>query len=351
MNKLWLLALTLGACMAEAPGDGTPDDSTDPGDTGDPGGGDPMDMPGAGSGTTGASAYGNPADTSKPWRIVPVAYEVQSTGYWCGPTATKMALSARMTPPSQQALANQLGTTTNGTDWVGQITNVLNNNLRAKWFVTREMPNDPPTPAQRDQLWRDVVRSIDNGFPFVANIVAPPSNHPPGYPNSTIYHYFTVNGYNPQTRQVYISDSANFSGMKQYWLSFDQLATLIPPKGYTAPAPCARDAVVGLIAQKYDAIGGCNSVIGPPITEERATPDGVGRYSVFERGSIYWTPALGAHEVHGKIRDAWAASGWEAGPLGYPISDEYAVGDGRRSDFQRGYIHWHATTGETTIGT
>ena len=49
------------------------------------------------------------------------------------------------------------------------------------------------------------------------------------------------------------------------------------------------------------------------------------------------------------IRDAWAASGWEAGPLGYPISDEYAVADGRRSDFQRGSITWIAATDQTSL--
>ena len=310
----------------------------------------PPDEPGDGSGDTGISiAEGN---TAQPWRVLDVAYQVQQTGYWCGPAATRIALSARMAPPSQQTLANQLHTTTNGTDWIGQVTGVLNANLRAGWYVTREMPNDPPTPAQRDLLWRDLVRSIDNGFAMVANIVAPPSNHPPGYPNDrTIWHYFAVIGYNRDTRQAYIADSANFGGNQLYWLSFDQLATLIPPKGYTALAGCTREAVVGAIAQKYDELGGCGSVIGPPITEERGTPDGVGRYSVFERGSIYWTPQLGAHEVHGRIRDAWAESGWELGPLGYPVSDEYAHGDGRRSDFERGYIHWTAATNTTQIVT
>ena len=284
-----------------------------------------------------------------PWRVLNVRYEIQSTSYWCGPTATDMALSARIPPPGQAALAQQLGTTVNGTDWVGQVTGVLDSNLHATWYTTREMPDDPPTQAQRDLLWHDLTRAIDDGFPIVANIVAPPSNHPPGYPNTTIYHYIAVIGYNPQNRQAYIADSADFAGNQEYWLSFDQLATLIPPKGYTALADCARDAVVGEIAAKYDALGGCGSLLGAPITEERGTPDGVGRYSVFETGSIYWTPSLGAHEVHGRIRDAWAAAGWEAGQLGYPITDEYAEGDGRRSDFERGSIHWSAATDTTTI--
>jgi len=285
-----------------------------------------------------------------PWRVLNVRYEIQSTGYWCGPTATDIALSARIPPPGQATLAQELGTTVNGTDTIDYVTRVLDQNLGAAWYTTRQMPDDPPTQPQRDLLWHDLTRAIDDGFPLVANIVAPPSNHPPGYPNNeTIYHYFAVIGYNPQTQQAYIADPADFGGNQEYWLTFDQLATLIPPKGYTALADCARDAVVGEIAGKYDALGGCGSILGAPITEERGAPDGVGRYSVFEKGSIYWTPALGAHEVHGGIRDAWAAAGWEAGRLGYPISDEYADGDGRRSDFEHGSIHWSAVTDTTTI--
>ncbi len=326
----WLFT-TLTGCVG-APPDSPPDTETPPGAT-----------DGKSDGTGGQTGYGPGT------RVLDVHWEAQTTSYWCGPTATKMALSARIRPPSQAALASQLGTTTNGTDWVGQITGVLNADLGASWYVTREMPSDPPTQAQRDLLWNDIVRAIDDGFPIVANIVAPPTNHPPGYPNHTIYHYFTVAGYDLPNRRAFIADPANFSGNGQYWLSFDQLATLIPPKGYTALAPCTRDAVVGEIATKYDALGGCGSVLGPPITEERATPDGIGRFSVFETGSIYWTPQLGAHEVHGRIRDAWAESGWELGPLGYPTSDEYADGDGRRSDFEHGSIHWSAATDTTSI--
>ena len=107
--------------------------------------------------------------------------------------------------------------------------------------------------------------------------------------------------------------------------------------------------VIGAIEQKYLALGGCTSILGAPITAEQGTPDGIGRYSVFDQGSIYWTPDLGAHEVHGRIRDAWASAGWEAGELGYPISDEYGVPGGRRSDFQHGSITWDASTDQTSI--
>lgn len=166
------------------------------------------------------------------WKVLPFTYQAQQTGYWCGPTATAIALSCRGVSVSQQQMANELGTTVNGTDWIGQVTGVLDNHVG--WYETKEMPNDPPTQAQKDLLWRDITYNVDHGYALVANIVAPANNHPPGYPDYTIYHYFTVVGYNSDTMQAYIADPANFAGNSQYWLTFDQLASLIPPKGYSA---------------------------------------------------------------------------------------------------------------------
>ena len=167
-------------------------------------------------------------------KTLQVDFQYQETGYWCGPAATRIALSARVAPPSQQQLANELPTTTNGTDWIGQVTRVLNNHVGTGWYETKEMPNDPPTQGQRDLLWNDIVLDIDNNYPIVANIVAPASNHPPGYPNYTIYHYFTVIGYDSADMTVLIADPAGFAPTATYWLTFNQLATLIPPKGYAA---------------------------------------------------------------------------------------------------------------------
>ncbi len=165
--------------------------------------------------------------------VLQVDYQVQETGYWCGPAATRIALSARGVYRSQGDLAAELGTHTGGTDHIGQVTRVLGGYVG--WYETKEMPNDPPTQAQRDLLWRDIVLDIDNGYAIVANIVAPPGNQPPGYPpGQTIYHYFTVIGYNDANMTVLIADPASFSGNQIYWLTFNQLATLIPPKGYSA---------------------------------------------------------------------------------------------------------------------
>ncbi|MFC4852424.1 C39 family peptidase [Actinophytocola glycyrrhizae] len=165
-------------------------------------------------------------------KILPFQHQWQQTGYWCGPAATRVAISARTSnPPSQAALAAQLGTHTGGTDHISQVSSVLRANLGVP-YEYREMPNDPPTQWQRDQLWRDIIADIDAGFAVVANIVAPPGNQPPGYPsNQTVYHYIAVVGYDTNYNTVLIADSAQFS-LGVYWLNFSQLATLIPPKGY-----------------------------------------------------------------------------------------------------------------------
>ncbi|MDN5726818.1 MAG: C39 family peptidase [Propionibacteriales bacterium] len=195
-----------------------------------------------GAGSAAALAVGSaavaattPTAQGANWKVLQHDYQAQSNYYYCGPAAVRIALSCRMAAPSQDALAGALGTTTNGTDHIGLVTNVLNAKLGGGWYETKQMPNDPPTQAQKDLLWNDVVYDIDRNYPIVANIVAPPGNQPPGYPaDQTIYHYFTAIGYNPDLRQVYIADPANFSGNHHYWLSFDQFASLVPPKGYSA---------------------------------------------------------------------------------------------------------------------
>ena len=288
------------------------------------------------------------------WKVLNVHYEAQVNGYWCGPTATKIALSARMNPPSQQALAQRLGTTVNGTDSITQVRDGLNAILGGNIYEATLMPDDPPTADEKGRFWDDIVQSVDANYPIVANIVAPPSNHPPGYPNTTIYHYFTIIGYNPDTREAYIADPANFGGHSLYWLTFDQLATLVPPKGYAAlptgtRCPGGTGLARGDIGVVYRALGGCTSVLGAPKTDELVTPDGIGRYNVFDHGSIYWTAATGAHEVLGVIRDTYATAGWEAGALGYPVSGEYDVPGGRKSDFQHGSITWTAATNTASV--
>lgn len=115
---------------------------------------------------------------------------------------------------------------------------------------------------------------------------------------------------------------------------------------YWSPRTGARE-VHGAIRDKWGGLGYERGLLGYPLTDERVTPDKSGRYNVFEHGSVYWSPPTGAHEVHGAIRDTWAAHGYETGVLGYPTSDEIGAPDGvgRIGTFTGGSIYWTPATG------
>jgi uncharacterized protein with LGFP repeats len=118
--------------------------------------------------------------------------------------------------------------------------------------------------------------------------------------------------------------------------------------GHTAPGlpNC------GPVDTKYTAIGGPGSVLGEPVTREHVTPDGQGRFMHFDAGSIYWHPDSDAHEVHGAIRATWQALQWETGPLGYPTTDETPTPDGvgRFNHFSKGgSIYWTPATGAHAV--
>ena len=101
------------------------------------------------------------------------------------------------------------------------------------------------------------------------------------------------------------------------------------------------------LAAKQAALGGAAGWLGPALTPELTTPDGVGRYLHHRSGSLYWHPSTGAQSVRGSIRETWARHRWEAGLLGYPLTDELVTADGvgRRSEFQRGSVYWSPRTG------
>ena len=100
------------------------------------------------------------------------------------------------------------------------------------------------------------------------------------------------------------------------------------------------------IAQKYQNYGGIDGVLGNPSSAETTATDGVGRLEHFQFGAIYWSPTTCAQEVHKEVAQRWAATGWETGPLGYPVSDQTVTADGigRFNHFQRGSIYWTPLT-------
>ena len=115
---------------------------------------------------------------------------------------------------------------------------------------------------------------------------------------------------------------------------------------YWSPYTGAHE-VHGAILAHWAALGYERSIEGYPTTDETGTPDGIGRYNHFQDGSIYWTPQTGPWEVHGAIQGHWAALRWEASVVGYPVTDELGTPDGigRYNHFQYGSIYWTPQTG------
>lgn len=125
-----------------------------------------------------------------------------------------------------------------------------------------------------------------------------------------------------QLRNVGGMRAATTTGCQVYW-----------------PAPFE---VCGAIRDKYNSLGGPNSFLLFPKTNELTNPDGVGKRTEFMNGPIYWSPWGGAHPVVNHFLAAWARHGYENGYIGYPTTDEIVNPDGvgRRQHFTGSTIYW-----------
>ncbi|WP_426938592.1 GH25 family lysozyme [Pseudarthrobacter sp. S3] len=110
-------------------------------------------------------------------------------------------------------------------------------------------------------------------------------------------------------------------------------------------APSGAHISAGVIRDAWAAQGWESGPLGYPTTDVRTAPNGA-KSQGYENGAIYWTATTGAHISAGVIRDAWAAQGWESGPLGYPTTDVRTAPNGAKSQgYENGAIYWTATTG------
>jgi len=115
--------------------------------------------------------------------------------------------------------------------------------------------------------------------------------------------------------------------------------------------------VHGSILTRYRALGGPGGFLGLPLTDEsnvlaaNGQPSG-GKSSRFRGGTIYWSPASGAFEVHGAIRYLYEEKlGGPFSDLGYPVSDESAIQNSaiRYNNFQKGVIVWTPSNGARAL--
>lgn len=112
--------------------------------------------------------------------------------------------------------------------------------------------------------------------------------------------------------------------------------------------------VHGSILEKFLAKGGIGKW-GFPVSNETDIKKGsatIGRYSEFEKCTIYWKSGLGAFEVHGDIRRKYNAMGGPLSDLGFPTSDESRIAGAsgaRGNSFQKGSILWYGSYGSILI--
>jgi uncharacterized protein with LGFP repeats len=102
---------------------------------------------------------------------------------------------------------------------------------------------------------------------------------------------------------------------------------------------------LGAIRQGWAATGFEGGRLGYPTSNEIGGLVNGGVYQMFERGAFNWSAATGAHFTLGAIRQAWAANGFEGGRLGYPLTNEFASGNGVAQEYQGGRINWTAGGG------
>lgn len=95
--------------------------------------------------------------------------------------------------------------------------------------------------------------------------------------------------------------------------------------------------LIGRIGARYTEMGGTDSWLGFPLTNEMQTPDGKGRFVHFQNGSIYWTHETDAVEVPRDMVDAWGRQGYETGAMGYPVDVPKEVNGSLVQQFQGGY--------------
>jgi predicted chitinase len=167
----------------------------------------------------------------------------QETGWWCGPASAQTVLNTREIHFDESWLAQQCNTHEGGTDYIGQITAVLNEYVHDADYITVDLPLDPPSDAQIEEFWTNLKSSIDAGFGVVGNFVSPSDNPPrpqrgsgPAptfYGSGTIYHYVSFMGWAEENgeRYVWVVDSGGHPF--GYWITLRQCALLMAPKGYS----------------------------------------------------------------------------------------------------------------------
>jgi hypothetical protein len=210
---------TPAAVQADKPG-------TDPG--GKPGADDKAN--GADAKANGGKAKGGDAK-AKGGKELAVHYQPQPNFYYCGPAATRNALTADGHDIAMDDLARQMGTTEAGTNSAADITTALNK-ITGGGYTTTEIKDPRASDQQKTQLRADITAALDANRAVVANVAGTATDTTGGVHSYEGGHYIAVHAYRDGGHQVKIADSAN-PDTAAYWITTDNLADWIATRGYS----------------------------------------------------------------------------------------------------------------------
>ncbi|MET7962889.1 C39 family peptidase [Micromonospora zamorensis] len=165
-------------------------------------------------------------------RQLGVRYEAQPNFYYCGPAATRNALSVQGKNINVDDMAKEMGTTEAGTNSINDITPVLNKETgKADAYHSVEISKPDADATQTDKLRADVVKTVDDGRAVVANIAGTSTDTDGAIHSFEGGHYISVVGYRDGGNVVKIADSAD-PNQASYEVTAEHLADWIATRGY-----------------------------------------------------------------------------------------------------------------------
>ncbi|MFV2022962.1 C39 family peptidase [Micromonospora sp. LOL_023] len=165
-------------------------------------------------------------------RELNIRYEAQPNFFYCGPAATRIALTAQGKAPSQDEVAEKLGTTEAGTDSAEETTRVLNEVIGEAGYETTSIGAEVAKPEHVAKLKADVREAVDDDRAVVANIMGTATDVDGVAHSYEGGHYLTVTGYRDGGDTVKIADPY-FEG-QEYWMDLEVLADWAAKRGYSS---------------------------------------------------------------------------------------------------------------------
>lgn len=116
---------------------------------------------------------------------------------------------------------------------------------------------------------------------------------------------------------------------------------------FFSPATGAH-AITGDVLAKYRAAGGPQGDLGFPASNETdggiSPTSRVATFAAADNPAIFWTPEHGAFVVRGAMNAAWDKLGGATGKLGAPTADQAVSGDVVSQKFTGGSIAWNKSS-------